>query len=72
MDQQLEAGRKKHNQFHKSHNDAWAWSTLLIETGMNTGTYVTSTCGHEWKDFDDWEEKLGGRCGGLCRQRRPL
>jgi hypothetical protein len=59
MDQQFEAGRKKHNQFHKSHNDTWAWNTFLIETGMNTGTYVTSTCGHEWKDFDDWEKKLG-------------
>ena len=57
--QQFEAGRKKHMQFHKTHNDAWAWNTFLIETGMNTGTYVTSTCGHEWKDFDDWEKKLG-------------
>ncbi len=59
MDQQLEAGRKKHMQFHKAHNDAWAWHTYLIETGMNTGTYVTSTCGHQWADFDDWEKKLG-------------
>ena len=59
MDQQLEAGRKKHMQFHKSHKDAWTWSTYLIETGMNTGTYVTSTCGHQWADFDDWEKKLG-------------
>jgi hypothetical protein len=59
MAPQFEAGRKKHMQFHKTHNDAWAWNTFLIETGMNTGTYVTSTCGHEWKDFDDWEKKLG-------------
>jgi hypothetical protein len=59
MDQQLEAGRKKHMQFHKSHNDTWAWNTYQIETGMNTGTYVTSTCGHQWKDFDDWEKTLG-------------
>jgi hypothetical protein len=59
MDQHLEAGRKKHVQFHKSHNDTWAWNTFQIETGMNTGTYVTSTCGHEWKDFDDWEKSLG-------------
>jgi hypothetical protein len=59
MDQQLEAGRKKHMQFHKSHNDTWTWNTYLIETGMNTGTYVTSTCGHTWADFDDWEKRLG-------------
>jgi len=59
MAEQFEAGRKKHNQFHESHHDTWAWNTYLIETGMNTGNYVTSTCGHEWKDFDDWDKKLG-------------
>lgn len=59
MDQQLEAGRKKHMQFHKSHNDTWTWNTYQVETGMNTGMYVTSTCGHQWADFDDWEKRLG-------------
>ncbi len=56
---QLEQARQKHMQFHKSQNDTWTWNTYLIETGMNTGTYVTSTCGHAWKDFDDWEKKMG-------------
>jgi hypothetical protein len=56
---QLEAGRKKHMQFHKSQNDTWTWTTFAIETGMNTGVYVTSTCGHAWKDFDDWEKRMG-------------
>jgi len=56
---QLEEGRKKHMQFHKSQNDTWTWSTFAIETGMNTGVYVTSTCGHAWKDFDEWEQRMG-------------
>src|SRR5437868_3963773 len=56
---QLEQGRKKHMQFHKSQNDSWTWATFAIETGMNAGVYVTSTCGHSWKDFDDWEKKMG-------------
>jgi len=56
---QLEAGRKKHMQFHKSQNDSWTWTTFTIETGMNAGVYVTSTCGHAWKDFDDWEKRMG-------------
>src|SRR5262249_20872727 len=56
---QLEQGRKKHMQFHKSQNDTWRWDTFAIETGMNTGVYVTSTCGHTWKDFDDWEKRIG-------------
>lgn len=56
---QLEAGRKRHMQFHKSQNDTWTWNTFAIETGMNAGVYVTSTCGHAWKDFDDWEKRMG-------------
>jgi hypothetical protein len=56
---QLEQGRQKHMQFHKRQNDTWTWNTWVIETGDNTGTYVTSTCGHAWKDFDAWEKRLG-------------
>jgi O-acetyl-ADP-ribose deacetylase (regulator of RNase III) len=56
---QYEAGRKKHNQFHASQHDTWTWNTYTIETGDNTGNYVISTCGHSWKDFDDWEAKMG-------------
>jgi len=59
MDQQFEAARKKHNGFHGSQKDTWTWSTFAIQTGNNTGTYVTSTCGHSWKDFDDGEAKMG-------------
>jgi len=56
---QLEQARQKHMQFHKRQNDTWTWNTWAIETGDNTGTYVTSTCGHAWKDFDDWDKRLG-------------
>jgi hypothetical protein len=56
---QFEQARVKHFQFHKSHNDTWAWETWAIETGQDTGTYVVATCGHSWKDFDDWDKKMG-------------
>jgi hypothetical protein len=56
---QFEAARKKHNMFHQSQKDTWTWNTWLIDTGENNGTYVTSSCGHSWKDFDDWEAKMG-------------
>ena len=59
MDQAFEAARKKHNAFHRAQKDTWTWNTFAIQTGDNTGTYVTSTCGHSWKDFDDWEAKMG-------------
>lgn len=59
MTQAFETARKKHNQFHASQKDTWTWGTYEIQTGNNAGTYVTSTCGHSWKDFDDWDKKMG-------------
>jgi hypothetical protein len=59
MGQQYEAGRQKHMQFHRAQKDTWTWNTYVIETGDNTGTYVTSSCGHSWKDFDEWEARMG-------------
>src|SRR5436305_3064303 len=59
MTQQFEAARKKHNLFHGSQKDTWTWNTFEIQTSEMAGTYVTSTCGHAWKDFDDWEKKMG-------------
>jgi len=59
QEQQLEAGRKKHMQFHRAQKDTWTWNTWTVETGDNTGLYVTSTCGHAWKDFDEWDARMG-------------
>ena len=59
MDAQFEAARKKHNAFHGAQKDTWTWNTFAVQTGDNTGTFVTTTCGHSWKDFDDWEAKMG-------------
>ena len=58
-DQQYEAGRKRHMQFHRSQKDTWTWNTFVVETGDNAGMYVTSSCGHAWKDFDEWEARMG-------------
>jgi hypothetical protein len=58
-DQQYEAGRKKHMQFHRAQKDTWTWNTFAVETGDNAGMYVTSSCGHAWKDFDEWETRMG-------------
>ena len=59
MDKQYEAGRIKHMQFHRAQKDTWTWNTFAIETGDNAGTYVTSSCGHAWKDFDEWDARMG-------------
>ena len=46
-------------QFHRDQKDTWTWNTFAIETGDNAGMYVTSSCGHAWKDFDEWEARMG-------------
>lgn len=56
---QFEQARQKHFQFHKSKGDTWTWVTEQVMTGPNTGTYVVSTCGHNWKDLDVWDQKMG-------------
>jgi hypothetical protein len=59
MDAQFVAARKKHNAFHAAQKDTWTWSTFAVLTGDFTGRYVTTTCGHAWKDFDEWEARMG-------------
>ena len=59
MTKQFEDGRKRHMEFHRKNNDTWSWLTFQIMTGDATGTYLSTTFGHTWKDFDTWEDKLG-------------
>ena len=59
MDAQFVAARKKHNAFHAAQKDTWTWNTFAVQTGDFTGRYVTATCGHSWKDFDEWEARMG-------------
>jgi len=54
--QQFEQARKKHFEFHRKSNDQWAWFTWQVVTGEHTGTYITGTFGHHWKDFDAYEK----------------
>jgi len=60
MGAQYEAGRKKHMDWHRKQNDSWAWFVWQVETGERSGSYIVGTFGHQWKDLDEWEKKLGG------------
>jgi hypothetical protein len=59
MSKQFEDGRKRHMDWHRKQNDSWRWETWQVETGPTTGSYVSVTFGHTFKDFDTWEAKLG-------------
>lgn len=58
-EKQFQEGRKRHMAWHKKQNDSWAWSVWEVTSGPATGTFVSMSPGHTWKDFDDWEAKLG-------------
>ena len=47
-----EEGVKKHQQWHKEHNDTWTFNVWQITSGPRTGDYVHVTSGHQWGDFD--------------------
>ena len=51
----FEAGMKRHMQWHRQQNDAWAHIVWAIVNGERMGQYVVGSFGHDWKDFDDRE-----------------
>lgn len=59
MTRQLEEGRKRHMDFHRKQNDTWQWNIWQVETGDQTGAYLSTTFGHGWQDLDAWEQKMG-------------
>ncbi len=63
MTQQFEEGRKKHMDFHRKSGDAWGWETWTIDTGERTGSYVSVTRRHTFKELDAWDAQLGDADG---------
>lgn len=62
MTTQFEAGRKAHSAFHGTQKDTWTVFVWEITTGERSGAYMSSSPGHNWKDFDAREafNKLDG------------
>ena len=52
MSAQWEAGRKAHCAFHAAQKDTWPIFTWQIMTGERSGSYITTSPGHQWSDFD--------------------
>lgn len=59
MADKYEAGRKKHMAWHKAQGDPFTWNTYEVTTGPDTGSYIISTPGHQWAEFDTWMAKYG-------------
>jgi len=52
MDQEMEAGYKRHLQWHKKNNDTWRWYGWNVISGERDGFFIDGTCFHQWADFD--------------------
>lgn len=56
---QYEAGRKKHMDWHRQAGDPWTWTIWAVMTGPDTGSYLVTSAGHQFADFDTWLAKYG-------------
>jgi hypothetical protein len=52
MTNQFEAGRKQHSAFHAAQKDTWSIFVWEFVSGERTGSYMSASPGHSWKDFD--------------------
>jgi hypothetical protein len=52
MTAQFESGPKQHSAFHAAQKDTWNVYIWQIMTGERSGSYMSSSPGHHWSDFD--------------------
>jgi hypothetical protein len=52
MERQLDAGYRRHLDWHVRAGDRWAWYLWEVVNGDRAGLYVDGTFGHTWADFD--------------------
>lgn len=52
MVEKFEAGRKAHSAFHAAQKDTWSVFVWEITSGERTGSYLMTSPGHHWADFD--------------------
>jgi hypothetical protein len=57
MTKQYVEGRKRHMAWHKRQGDLWSWHNWVATAGPDTGSFLTVTFGHHWKDIDGWNAK---------------
>ena len=52
------AALNEHVAWRKQAGDPWTWIVHQVVNGKNLGDYVIRSGGHNWADFDDYEEFL--------------
>lgn len=51
-DAQFEAGYRRHLEWHRQHNDPWAWLGWSFINGPRSGWFMDGTFGHSWAHLD--------------------
>ena len=52
MTRDFEEGYKRHLDWHRRHNDTWAWHGWMIASGERDGYFMDASFQHRWTDFD--------------------
>ena len=52
MERQLDAGYRRHLDWHVTAGDRWAWYLWEVTNGARAGLHVDGTFGHAWSEFD--------------------
>lgn len=60
MTEQYETARKRHWVWHQKMGDTWSYHVWQIVSGEASGTYMVCSFGHNWKEVDESDQKVGG------------
>ncbi|MBI3580037.1 MAG: hypothetical protein HY276_08785 [Ignavibacteriales bacterium] len=61
LEQQFEAGYKKHLAWHKANGDKWNWYGWYVVSGPRFGYFIDATLDRTWDDFDSPVNPSGDR-----------
>ena len=59
----FEAALTKHVKDRIQHDDPWSWSVMQVVAGKHLGDFYFRSGGHDWADFDDYDQGFGAEAG---------
>lgn len=59
----FEAALQKHVDDRIEHDDPWSWGIYQVVSGEDYGDFLYRSGGHEWADFDAYDQGFGAEAG---------
>lgn len=60
----FEAALAEHVAHRIEQGDPWGWTVMQVVSGEDFGDFIYRSGGHEWADFDTYDEGFGGEAAG--------